>query len=72
MGKAKLNKLRGLCEEAAALAGELRDEAQEKYDNLSEKSQEGEAGEKAQARAETLGEIADALEGLDFDSLENA
>jgi uncharacterized protein YoxC len=58
-------------EELGAALEEIRDEEQDFYDNLSEKAQEGEKGEKSQCAIDALDEAIDYLENA-RDSLENA
>lgn len=48
----------------------LKEELQDWYDNLPESFQSGEKGDALQSAIDSLQEIEDSLEGVDFDSVE--
>ncbi|MDD2775492.1 MAG: hypothetical protein PHU06_06025 [Gallionella sp.] len=62
MSKSKIAKIISTLGELTAQIQELRDVEQDKFDDKSERWQEGEKGEEAQAKIDTLNEAADSLE----------
>lgn len=56
-----------LVDEAKALLEQARDEEQEYFDNMPDSLQEGQRGQQADEVVETLQEMIDDLENIDFD-----
>lgn len=63
--------LKSAVEDAAGSFRELGEEAQGSFDNMPEGLQQGETGQMLEQRAQRCEEIADELEGVDFDSAEH-
>lgn len=59
-----LEKAKSLIEEARSLLESSKDQAQEKYDNLPENFQNGEQGEKMQARIDAFEDAEGSLEDI--------
>lgn len=66
----RLSDAEGQVGDAASVVRELEEEVRGWYDNLPENLQGGDKGSRLEECADALGEIADALEGCDFGSVE--
>jgi uncharacterized coiled-coil DUF342 family protein len=66
------DELRGKIDDLKAEIETVRDEEQDKFDNLPENFQDGDRGQRMQAAIDAMDEAIQALENIDIDEITNA